>query len=90
MERKIKKPSVCLTISMGINRHREIRIWAQKDTESEVQSEQTSRRELQLVVEQRTVRENSLLDAGLHWTLQHTTHSVRTFRPQCETNLFNI
>lgn len=90
MERKIKKPSVCLTISMGINRHREISICAQKDTESEVQSEQTSRRELQLVVEQRTVRENSLLDAGLHWTLQHTTHSVRTFRPQCETNLFNI
>lgn len=40
-----------------------------KDTEREVQGEQTGQRELQLVVEQRTVREDSLLDAGLHGTL---------------------
>lgn len=63
---------------MEINRNREISVCAREDTESEVQSEQTGRRELQLVVEQRTVWENSLLDAGLHWTLQDTTHSART------------
>ncbi len=43
-----------------------------KDTESKVQSQQTRQGELQLVVEQRTVWENSLLDAGLHRTLKDT------------------
>lgn len=40
-----------------------------QDTESQVQSQQTRQREVQLVVEQRTVWEDPLLDAGLHRTL---------------------
>lgn len=41
-----------------------------KDTESDVQHQETRERELQLVVEQRAVWENSLLDAGFHRTLE--------------------
>lgn len=68
---------------------------AGKDTESEVQSQQTGQGELQLVVEQRAVWENPLLDAGLHWTLtrhvkhrrnqlsvpHEASHAVQTFLP---------
>lgn len=44
-----------------------------KDTESDVQVVQTTQGEVQLVVEERTVWQNSLLDAGLHWTLWRRT-----------------
>lgn len=43
---------------------------AVKDTESDVHGQVTRQRELQLVVEQGTVWEDSFLDAGLHWTLK--------------------
>lgn len=42
-----------------------------KDTEGDVQGQDPRRGELQLVVEQRTVGENPLLDAGLHRTLKN-------------------
>lgn len=45
-----------------------------KDTESDVHVEKTTRGQVQLVVEQRTVWQNPLLDAGLHWTLTRRTH----------------
>ena len=49
-----------------------------EDTESEVQSQDARQGELQLVVEQRTVGEDSLLDAGLHGTLRTTTGTLNT------------
>jgi len=48
---------------------RKISVCVAKDTKSEVQGQETRQGELQLVVEQRTVWENSFLDAGLHRTL---------------------
>lgn len=42
-----------------------------KDTEGDAEGQDPRRGELQLVVEQRAVRENPLLDAGLHGTLKH-------------------
>lgn len=46
-----------------------------KDTESDVQRQETRERELQLVVEQRAVWENALLDAGFHRTLEKLKQS---------------
>ena len=43
-----------------------------KDTEGEVQGQQTGQGELQLVVKQWTVGEDSFLDTGLHRTLHET------------------
>lgn len=45
---------------------------AGKDTESQVQSQQTREGELQLVVEQRAFWEDPLLDADLNGTLRDT------------------
>lgn len=42
-----------------------------KDTEGNVEGQDPRRGELQLVVEQRTVGENPLLDAGLHRALKN-------------------
>lgn len=46
-----------------------------KDTESDVQRQETGERELQLVVEQWAVWENALLDAGFHRTLEKLKQS---------------
>ncbi|TNN22668.1 hypothetical protein EYF80_067217 [Liparis tanakae] len=53
---------------------------AVKDTERQVQGQQAGQRELQLVVEQRAVWEDALLDAGLHGTLRTQRRSARTRR----------
>lgn len=45
-----------------------------KDTESNVEVVQPTQGEVQLAVEERTVWQNSLLDAGLHWTLSRRIH----------------
>lgn len=42
-----------------------------KDTEGDAEGQDPRWGELQLVVEQRTVGENPLLDAALHRTLKH-------------------
>lgn len=53
-------------------------VFAVEDTEGEVQGQQPGQGELQLVVEEWTVWEDSLLDAGLHGTLQHTHTDTHT------------
>lgn len=42
-----------------------------EDTERQVECQLTRRGEVQLVVEQRAVRQNSVLDTGLQRTLEH-------------------